>query len=274
MDNTFTESMTKFIRDKLRNVHTVKPCVVTKITGNRVSVKPLTATKYHDGSQFDLPILDDVPLMIYSANMGGARITVPITVGDTVIVLCSDRDTGDMMNTKITKAQAFPADEITPLELYPILAIPCFYTIPSEKAISTTDIVIENGSTKISVKPDGDIDLETTANINANAGGNVDITSGGDTNITAEGTVNVSAAETMTIKAPTSLAITTALATFTGAITATGPITGSALFAPIIAPSAAPTETNLLGHVHFYDDDGTTEVTGEPLPSGSTPPPP
>lgn len=256
MDNTFTESMTKFIRDKLRNVHTVKPCVVTKITGNRVSVKPLTATKYHDGSQFDLPILDDVPLMIYSANMGGARITVPITVGDTVIVLCSDRDTGDMMNTKITKAQAFPADEITPLELYPILAIPCFYTIPSEKAISTTDIVIENGSTKISVKPDGDIDLDTTGNINANAGGDINVDAGGAVNVTGATLINADA-PLILLSAETSITFDSP------SVVSTGPITAPAVYAPIVAP--APGGINQNGHVHQYDDDGVTEVTSPPL---------
>lgn len=268
MDNTFTESLNKFMRDKLRNVHTVKPCVVTKVTGNRVSVKPLTATKYHDGSQFDLPILDDVPLMIYSANMGGARITVPIVKGDTVIVLCSDRDTGDMMNTKITKAQAFPADEITPLELYPILAIPCFYTIPSEKPISTTDIVIENGSTKISVKPSGDIDLDTTANINATAEGDINVDAGGSVNVTGASQINADA-PFIFLSAETSVTVDTPLASFTGAITATGPITGSALYAPILA--TAPGEDNQFGHVHLYDDNGTTKVTDEPSPAGTTP---
>lgn len=267
MDNTFTESLNKFVRDKLRNVHTVKPCVVTKVTGNRVSVKPLTSTKYHDGSQFDLPVLDDVPLMIYSANMGGARITVPITKGDTVIVLCSDRDTGDLMNSKVTSPQAFPADEITPLELYPILAMPCFYTIPSEKPISTTDIVIENGTTKISVKPSGDIDMETSANINAEAGGEVNLRSGGDTNIESEGgavnitgaTQIVSDAPLIELKASTGVTIDTPTASFTGAITAAGPITGPAVYAPIIAP--APGGINNNGHVHRYDDNGTSKIT-------------
>jgi len=244
MDNTFVESLNKFMRDKLRNVHTVKPCVVTKVTGNRVSVKPLTATKYHDGSQFDLPILDDVPLMIYSANMGGARITVPIVKGDTVIVLCSDRDTGDMMNTKITSAQAFPADEITPLELYPIMAIPCFYTIPSEKPISTTDIVIENGSTKVTIKPSGDIDLDTTANVNVDAGGDVDINAGGS--------VNVSGGDTVNIDTPVGVNVTSPSTVFSG------PIYAPAVYAPIIAPSEGG--DNLNGHVHDYTDVGATPI--------------
>lgn len=256
MDNSYPESLNKFMRDKLRNVHTVKPCVVTKVTGNRVSVKPLTSTKYHDGSQFDLPILDDVPLMIYSANMGGARITVPITVGDTVIVLCSDRDTGDLMNTKVTGPRAFPADEITPLELYPILAIPCFYTIPSEKPISTTDIVIENGSTKISVKPSGDIDLETTANINATAGGDVNVDSGGSVNVTGASQI-IADAPLIELRADTQVTVTSPSAVFTG------PISAPAIYAPIIAP--APGGINQNGHVHQYDDDGVTEVTSPPL---------
>lgn len=266
--NTFTESLNKFLRDKLRNVHTIKPAVVTKVTGNRVSVKPLTTTKYHDGTHLPLPVLDDVPLMIYSGQKGKARVTVPVGVGDLVMVLCSDRDTGDLLNSTVKSQKYFLSDEITPLELYPILAIPCFFTIPTEKELSGTDIVVENGTTKITVKPDGNIEMEAEGDVTVNAGGNVDVNSEGDTNIVSEGTVNVSGVGLVTLNAPAGLQVNTSGATFTGPITAPG------LFAPIIAPS--PADTNLLGHVHFYeDDDGTNttvKVTDEPLPSGSTPP--
>lgn len=260
--NSQVEALNKFLRDKLRNVHTIKPAIVTKVVGNRVSVKPLTTTKYHDGSHLPFDVLDDVPLMIYSGQRGKARVTVPVGAGDLVMVLCSDRNTGDLLNSTVTKPTHYLSDEITPLELYPILAIPCFFTIPTEEAISSTDIVIENGSTKITVSPDGNVEIDTDADIVANAGGDVNINSGGDTNIISGGSVNVSAAETMTVLAPTSITFTTPLAAFSGVITATT-VTAGSLFAPIIAPS--PVGDNLLNHVHTYDDDGVTEITGPPI---------
>ena len=261
--NSYTESLSKFIRDKLRNVHTIKPAVVTKVTGNRVSVKPLTTTKYHDGSHLPLPVIDDVPLMIYSGQKGKARITVPVGAGDLVMVLCSDRDTGDLLNSTVKSQGHFLSDDITPLELYPIMAIPSFFTIPTEKELSSTDIVIENGSTKITVKPDGNIEMEATGDVKVNAQGGVNVTSGGDTNISSGGAVNVSGVDLVTLDAPAGVLVNTSEATFTG------PISAPALYAPIIAP--APGGTNQNGHVHIFDDNGTAKVTDEPSPAGTTP---
>ena len=255
---SYYQSMVMFMRDTLRNVHTIKPCYVTKVVGNRVSVKVLTSTKFQDGSLQDMTIIDDVPLMIYSAQRGSARITVPVGVGDLVAVLCSDRDTGELLHSTPNSPRAFPADEITPLELYPIMAIPQFFPAPMERPISSTDIVVENRSTKVTIKPDGNIELDTPADITMNAGGNVTVNAGGNVDVTAGGTGTLSVGSTATVNAPVGVQVNSPESVFSGVVRA------ASIIAPVISDSESG--VNLNGHRHPYIDDSTQRITDEPIP--------
>lgn len=199
--NSDYEILNKFFRDKLRNVHTIKPCVVTKVNDFTVDARPLTSTRYRDGVQLPLPTLKDIPLMIYSGRKGGARVTVPVAEGDTVLVLCSDRDFGELLDSSVNIESIFPSQEVTPLELYPLMAIPCFFTSPEGKPIDKTNIVVENGSTRITIGKDGDIDLETTASVNVDANSGISLTTGGNITMTAGGTVDITATA-MNVTAP------------------------------------------------------------------------
>lgn len=270
--NDSVQSLNLFIRDKLRNVHTIKPAVVVRNNGSTVDVSPLTTTRYRDGTQLPFPEIPDVPLMIYSGTKGGARVTVPVVAGDTVMLLCSDRDYGNLLDSTVDTDSVFLSDEIEPLGLYPIMAIPCFFTEPEGEPIDTSNIVIENGSTKITVKPSGDIDMETDANINMKTGGditadvggdisasvlgnvsanvsgnvsasvlgNIDVTVAGNTNITSTASVTVSGA-TITVDSP--------LTTFTGGILVAGvaTVTGA-----LTAATVSSDTISLDDHTHHY----------------------
>jgi len=118
--NTDYQALERFVRDKLRYVHTIKPCVVVRNNGHTVDVKPLTTTRYRDGTQLPFNTFDDVPLMIYSGTKGGARVTVPVVEGDTVVVLCSDREYADLLDSPIDTDSIFPSESVQPFGLYPI----------------------------------------------------------------------------------------------------------------------------------------------------------
>ena len=244
--NTFYQSLERFVRDKLRNVHTIKPAVVTANKGSTVDVKVLTTTRYRDGTQLPMPVLQDVPLMIYSGTKGGARVTVPVIAGDTVLLLCSDRDFSDLLDSPVDVDSVFPSDSVEPFGIHPIMAIPMFFTEPEGKPIDTSNIVIENGSTKITVKPSGDIEIDTPANITVNAGGNADITVGGSTTLSTTA---------LTVDAPTS--------TFTGNVMIAGT---AAVAGALTAATIDSGSVSLDDHTHPY-------TWTDPAGSGNTSPP-
>lgn len=178
----YSDEMDLFFRDKLREVHTVKPAVIVAVNGNMVDVQPLTKQKYFNGEQLGCPVMYDVPLMVYSATRGDARVTVPVSVGDNVIVFFSDRDYGELLQTEAQ--QPVNSEGITPLSLYPIFAIPSFFTFSNQRDFDPENVVIENKTSKISIAPDGNIDITTGTNVNVSCEtANVTATTA---NITAE----------------------------------------------------------------------------------------
>tara|TARA_Y100000593_G_scaffold94032_1_gene191197 strand:- start:13979 stop:14767 length:789 start_codon:yes stop_codon:yes gene_type:complete len=258
--NTFYQSLERFVRDKLRNVHTIKPAVVTKNNGHTVNVKVLSTTRYRDGTQLPLPILEDVPLMIYSGTKGNARVTVPVIEGDTVLLLCSDRDFSDLLDSPVDTDSIFPSDSIEPFGIHPIMAIPMFFTEPEGKPIDTKNIVVENGTTTITVKPSGDIDIDTPANINVNAGGNASVSVGGSADISVGGSTTLSTAS-LTVDALTS--------TFTGNVAIAGNLTTAgtaAITGALTAATVDGSNVSLENHTHPY-------TWTDPAGSGNTSPP-
>jgi len=260
--NTDFQSLDNFVREKLRGVHTIKPAVVTKNTGHTVSVKVLTTTRYRDGTQLPLPTFDDVPLMIYAGTKGGARITVPVAEGDTVVVLFSDRDYSDLLDSSVSADDIFPAEFIEPFGLFPIMAIPMFFTEPEGEPIDTKNIVVENGSTKITVKPSGDIDIETPANANVSVGGDATIDVGGNVTTTVGGNLQGTITGSTTLVS-SEVSVTAPQTTFTGNVSIAGTVQ---VVGPLSATTISSDNVDLDDHTHPYTwtDGAGSGNTGTP----------
>jgi hypothetical protein len=141
----FKASMDRYILDKLKMLNTIKPAVVTAIAGASVQVKPLTTTKYRDGTHLACPELFDVPLLQLSTK--SARIELPVEVGDIVIVLFSDRDIVDLLDRDIRGPDIVFAENSQPLGMYPLVAIPIFLTGASSRPVARNLQITCQGTT-------------------------------------------------------------------------------------------------------------------------------
>ena len=110
--------------------------------------------------------------MVLSAGAGNSRITLPVKIGDHVVVLMSDRSYSNLISETLGTVPV-DCDEFKTHDLFPILAIPCFFTAKTAKPIDPNNIVIENGSTEISIEPNGKVVVNA---LNTEITGNLDIT--------------------------------------------------------------------------------------------------
>lgn len=164
--NLLPEILEKFLRNALKQVHTIKPAKVVSIdhSGNRLKAKILTDTYYPNDTNIPQPDVFDVPFFVLSANRGDAKITMPIAVDDLVLILFSDRDYETYLDTD--GQSLVKCKNIKTHDYNPILALPSFYTPASATEVSSSDIAIENGSTTIKISPDGDININTSTAVN------------------------------------------------------------------------------------------------------------
>lgn len=175
--NGLTETLNKFVRNYLRQVHTIKPAQVVSVNhgSNTLTAKIMTDTYKENGVNIPHPDVVDVPFFILSANAGAAKITMPITPGDLVLILFSDRD---YENYLLTSGSSLISSKNPATHDYnPLLALPCFYTAGSSTEVSSTDITIQNGSTTVTVAPDGAVTVDSPATVDINATTGVNITS-------------------------------------------------------------------------------------------------
>lgn len=156
MTPSFSKVLKDAIEERLLDVHTTIVARVTKVdvAKGMCDAQPVIKRKYADGEVVELPVISNVPIANYRA--GNAFISLPVKVGDYVELRISERsldvwlekggvvDPLDPRKFNLTDAIAYPG-------VYP-------FTMPPEGA-TADDIIIRNGSSKITVKPDGVIAL-------------------------------------------------------------------------------------------------------------------
>jgi hypothetical protein len=79
----------EFVQGMLAGVHTCMPGEIVSYdyTKQKASVKPLLKRAYVDGTYMPYPVINDVPVIF--PRSGGASLTFPVTVGDTVMLVFS-----------------------------------------------------------------------------------------------------------------------------------------------------------------------------------------
>lgn len=151
----------------MRGVYSLLPATVIAVDYSVPSVdcRPSVYNKNSNGDAVKISDILDVPLFVFSADNGNKRITMPVKVGDKVSVLLSDMDTTNVMVNPNADAIVTFND---PNQMYPLCALAGFFTPASPKAIDSENIIIEHGSTKVTVKSNKvviDADVEINGNI-------------------------------------------------------------------------------------------------------------
>lgn len=155
----------------------IRVCMPAKIESydyktQKASVKITMQELYDDGSTVDYPIISGVPVVFMAA--GGASINLPVLKGDSCLVIFFDRDmsnwllggVGQKPNSTRTHSMS---DAVALMGLY------SFNTI--SKAENNTDVLINYSGSKITIKPDGVLSIETTKDINIDSAETVNMNS-------------------------------------------------------------------------------------------------
>lgn len=173
--------MNLVITDFMRNIHTCKPAVVTAVSGTRVDCQILTKTRFSNDEEIEQSEIFGVPFLVISGKKGTAKITFPVSVGDNVLVLFSDRNFGELLESDGQSAVSGFSKGTHNYD--PILALPCFFTSPNEIENDTENVVIANGSTTVVIAPDGNVTItaptvaiegDMTVSGNLEVGGDID----------------------------------------------------------------------------------------------------
>jgi len=137
----------------INRVHTATPGIVTAWDGgHKVSVQPALKIKREGGDPMALPELMDVPLIYPGGN--GFRLTFPIAVGDTVLLIFSERaietwlDSGDVVDPASSRA----------FDLSDAIAIPGLIPYSGAGAIPA-GVTLTYGSAVVALGDDGVVSI-------------------------------------------------------------------------------------------------------------------
>jgi hypothetical protein len=178
-----SEVMTNAIDYFLRNVHTSMPGIITKYDQSTglANVQPALNRKYKsEDSAIALPIISNVPVAMPRA--GNALIKVPLQVGDSVLLIFSERSIDRWLENGGT---VDPQDSIM-FALNDAVAIPSLFakTDPPKPNTAATSVEISNGTAHVEVDQDGTIKMVAdNATVEIDQAGNATITA---TKITLE----------------------------------------------------------------------------------------
>ncbi len=155
----------------------IRVCMPAKIETydfktQQASVKIDMKELYDNGVSIDYPVVSGVPVVFMSS--GGASITMPVNRGDSCLLIYADRD---MSNWLLGGTGQKPdstrmhnlSDAIAIMGLFPFASGP--------RAENNTDVLINYSGSKIMLKPNGVINIETTKDVNIKAVETVNITS-------------------------------------------------------------------------------------------------
>jgi len=201
--DTVHKAFTSFSR---ANIYTALPCIITNTsdygTKQVVDIQPLMGRVWDDGQYHESPQVFDAPVINPACNKG--MLSFPLEVGDTVLALFCMRDiekfsASDRSGSLEPKTPR--SHSLTDAVVIPSLFSKINNLSPNVEDIELKYIVEGEIESRITLKKNSDIEIDTTKNIVATAGGSitanavadVSVTAGGNIAATAEGNITANA---------------------------------------------------------------------------------
>lgn len=159
--NSMADAIRNAILYQLNNIHTAFPgkIITYDYTTKKASVQPMVDKKYTTGPE-PMPVLNNVPVIFPYA--GGASITFPVNEGDFCLVVCCERS----IDNFLSNGQQSPPTDPRKFDLSDGVAImgllPFNETSPAD---NNSDFLISYAGSKIRIKQDGAVVIETASTI-------------------------------------------------------------------------------------------------------------
>lgn len=146
-----------FVKKEFRDIHTSVPAKVGSVDygAGTMEAMPTVSTVFENGDTDTYPALFDIPIMVLSGNGGKAKITFPITAGDPVGVVFSEKNPNNSSDTSTHG-------------LFPNFAT----TVGGE--IDPVNVILMNDVSIITLQPDGTVKITSGAgNLEVQPSGNI-----------------------------------------------------------------------------------------------------
>lgn len=151
---------------------------------------------YRNGTTLDCPVIGGVPIMFPAS--GGAFFTMPVKRGDTCWIMFADRD----ITRWLFDGRGLPCESVRSHDLNDAVAIMGVHPFINEFNLENNDdVVISYSGSRVTIKPDGVFNINTTKDVNINAAETLNVETGDDTNISAKGSVNVTSEKEINLNA-------------------------------------------------------------------------
>jgi len=174
MSNNLSNTIQTVVASVLENMHTCIPGEIIKydFSKQRAQVRPLIKKAYNDGTEESQPIIVNVPVVWPRGT--NSMLHMPLNSGDTVMIYFSERSLEVWLDRG---GEASPGEE-RKFDLTDAVAIPGVYpfNVPS-LATNNDDVVLIHGGSKLTLKKNGDIDIDSAGDVTIN-GGNIDLGDG------------------------------------------------------------------------------------------------
>ena len=181
-----------------RNMHVALPGKIEKYDykTQKANIKIDLQELYRNGDTLDCPVIGGVPIMFPAS--GGAFFTMPVKRGDTCWIMFADRD----ITRWLFDGRGLPCESVRSHNLNDAVAVMGVHPfIDQFKLENNDDVVISYSGSRITIKPDGVLNITTTKDVNINAAKTLNVETGDNTNIKAKGSVNVTSEKEINLNA-------------------------------------------------------------------------
>lgn len=160
MSNKAVEALNSMLKQKISEIHTSMPGTIVSVDYGtcRATVKPTLSYHTADGQQMDYPLITGAP--VFMPHAGNAQITYPVKAGDSCWIVFAERSIDEWLGKG-------SADNHDPRQ-YDLTDAMCFVGLMPAQSISDKNIELLNGSTSVSITPEGQVNIIGNVSIQGN----------------------------------------------------------------------------------------------------------